>query len=646
MSVSEHLAKTGLFGWAIICLAAGAALFVSGEPAWADRAFALGTAGVLAVLLGVIARSLARGEFGLDIVAALSMAGSLLLWQPLAGVVVAVMFSGGQVLEDFAQARARREMTALLSRVPRNAQIHRDGHIAEIPLDDVRPGDRLLIRPGDVVPVDGTVASDAAALDESALTGEALPVRHPSGSPVMSGSTNAGGAFDIVALRPARDSTYAGIVRLVEAAQQSRPPMARLADRYALVFLAFTAVLTGLAWMLSGDPVRALAVLVVATPCPLILAVPVALVAGLSRSANRGVLVKSGAALETLARARVLLFDKTGTLTSGAPTVVGLHPAPGVSADDLLRTAASLAQGSPHVVSRAIVADARRRGLRLDVPQGVEEEHGAGVSGRVDGHHVLLGGPDFVAHRTASGAVNAPPPEAGSDGSMTTAVARDGALLGTLEIADEVRPEARDALTRLRSGGIRRVVLVTGDRPEIARAVAAQLPIDEVIAGATPSAKVAAVVAEAPHGPTAMVGDGVNDAPALAAADVGVAMGARGAAASSEAADVVMLVDSLGRLPDAFGIARRARGIALQSVFLGMALSIAGMVAAALGYLTPVQGALLQEAIDVAAILNALRALTGGTGRSPGGAEGPARAIAGQGSEGGDVLLDRAGGNS
>jgi heavy metal translocating P-type ATPase len=645
MTLSEHLAKNGLFSSAIFCLVAGAGLHAAGQPVWAGYAWALGTAFVLAVLLGVIAGSLARGQFGLDIVAALSMAGSLLIWEPLAGIVIAVMFSGGQVLENFAQARARREMTALLSRVPRSAQLHLDGHITEVPLDDVKPGDRLLVRPGDVVPVDGTVSSDGAVLDESALTGESLPVRHAVGSPVMSGSTNAGGAFDMVAARLARDSTYAGIVRLVETAQQSRAPMARLADRYALAFLAFTVLLTGIAWVLSGDPVRALAVLVVATPCPLIIAVPVAIVAGLSRSANRGVLVKSGGALETLARARVLLFDKTGTLTGGAPAVVGVRPAPGVDAEDLLATAGSLAQASPHIVSRAIAEEARSRGLRLELPLGVEEEHGAGVEGRIAGRRVVLGSYDLVLSRArpsdwAARALAG----ADRDGGMTTFVARDGDVIGYLELADEVRPEAREALIRLRAGGVRRIVLVTGDRAEIAKAVAAQLPIDEVIAGATPAAKVQAVTAERPSGPTVMVGDGVNDAPALAAADVGIAMGARGAAASSEAADVVMLVDSLERLPDAFAIARRARAIALQSVILGMALSIAGMTAAALGYLTPVQGALLQEAIDVAAILNALRALGGGTAPRTRDDD-SADASPAQGLEPGEVLLDRARGN-
>jgi heavy metal translocating P-type ATPase len=642
MSFSDHLAKTGLLGWAVACLAAGAGLYATGRPEWAAMVWAAGTALVLAVLLWVIVGSLSRGEFGLDIVAAFSMAGSLLVWEPLAGIVIAVMFSGGQVLEDFAQARARREMTALLSRVPRSAQLHLDGHIAEVSLEDVKPGDRLLVRPGDIVAVDGTVASEVAVVDQSALTGESLPVRKPAGASLMSGSTNAGGAFDMVATQLARDSTYAGIVRLVEAAQQSRAPMARLADRYALGFLAFTGVLTAAAWIASGDPVRALAVLVVATPCPLILAVPVAIVAGLSRSANRGVLVKSGGALEALARARVLLFDKTGTLTGGTPAVVALRPAPGASPDDLLATAASLAQGSPHVVSQAIAEEARRRGLRLTVPQAVEEEHGAGVEGLVGGHRVVLGSYELVAGRSAPSAWAARAlAGVDTDGGMTTFVARDGAMLGFLELADEVRPEARAALDAMRAGGVSRIVLVTGDRREIAQAIAGRLPIDTVIAEATPSAKVEAVTAEKTHGPTVMVGDGVNDAPALAAADVGIAMGARGAAASSEAADVVMLVDSLERLPDAFGIARRARQIALQSVFLGMGLSMAGMVAAALGYLTPVQGALLQEAIDVAAILNALRALTGGTA----GPASPVAGVTGTSLGRADVLLDRAGGN-
>jgi heavy metal translocating P-type ATPase len=428
----------------------------------------------------------------------------------------------------------------------------------------------------------------------------------------MSGATNAGPGFDIEALRSAANSTYAGIVRLVEAAWRTKAPLARLADRYALLFLAVALATTGAVWLATGDPVRALAVLVIATPCPLILAVPVALVAGISRAASRGVLVKGGGALEALARARVLLFDKTGTLTGGRAQLVSIAAEPGVAPDAVLRLAASLDQASHHVVAEALAAAARERQLALAAPTVLREEAGAGIEGLVEGRRVAVGGLEFI-ERQCGGAgriATASRP----DGSIEVGVALDGRLAGVLALADEIRPETPALLRRLRRHGIERFVLVTGDRPEIAEPMGALLGVDGVQSGRTPEGKMAAVAAERRYGPVAMVGDGVNDAPALAAADVGIAMGARGAAASSEAADIVILVDRLDRLGKAIGIAKRARDIALQSVFLGIGLSLLGMAAAALGFLTPVEGALLQEAIDAAAILNALRTLGAGPG--------------------------------
>ncbi|MCZ8099348.1 MAG: heavy metal translocating P-type ATPase [Burkholderiales bacterium] len=596
----------------LAALAGGGVLWLGGDAAAAHLMWSAGTAFVLAVLLVIIARSLARGEFGLDIVAALSMSGSLLIGESLAGNVIALMFAGGQVLEDHAQQRAKRDMTALLARVPRTASRYDDGHLAQVPLEDLKPGDRILVRPGEVVPVDGAVSNHPALLDESAMTGEPLPVRRAVGQPAMSGSTNAGAAFDLVAERSAEQSTYAGIVRLVREAQESKAPMARLADRWGLGFLGLTILIAGTTWLLTGDARRTLAVLVVATPCPLILAVPVAIVAGLSRAAKHGVLVKSAGALEAMARARTLLFDKTGTLTGGAPRVVSIEPAAGYSEEEILLLAGSLAQGSQHVVSAALVAEARERGLSLPPPAAVREEHGAGLAGVVDARPVVLGSLAHVAAHLPQDSRRAVPSAEESAERMVTAVGADGRFAGLIVLADEVREEAREALIDLKDGGFNRIVLVTGDRADVAAAVAARLPIDEVVADATPTQKVEVVRREALLATTVMVGDGVNDAPALAAADIGVAMGARGAAASSEAADAVILVDSLDRLPRAFAAARRARSIALQSVAAGMALSTAGMVAAGFGYLTPLQGALIQEAIDVAVVLNALRVLAPG----------------------------------
>ena len=598
-------ARSALLALALAALAAGLALAATGRAGAADTVWATGVLPVLATLLVEIVQGLRRGEFGLDIVAALSMTAALVFGETLAAAVVAVMYAGGTFLEAYAAGRARREMQALLERVPRSATRIAGAGLEEVPLDAVLPGDRLLVRRGAVAPVDGTVAAGSALLDLSAMTGESLPVRRAPGAEVLSGATNRGEAFEMTATRAAADSTYAGIVRLVEEAGRSKAPMSRLADRWSLGFLAVTLTIAGLAWALSGDPIRAVAVLVVATPCPLILAVPVALVAGLSRAAAQGVLIKGARALEALARGGPLILDKTGTLTDGHPTLAAVLPEPGVAEDEVLRLAAALDQASDHPVARALVAAAAARGLALPRPDGVAEVPGAGLTGTVAGRAVIVGAPDFVGDRIGQPVADG---QAGA-GTVTVALALDGRLAGRLLLADRLRDGTGPLLSALRALGHRRIVLATGDRPEVAQAVAGGLDLDAVRAGLTPEGKVLTVLAERKHGPVTMVGDGVNDAPALAAADVGVAMGARGAAASAEAADVVLLVDDLARLLPGIEIAQGARAVALQSVAAGIGLSVAGMIAAALGYLTPVQGALLQEAIDVAVILNALRVL-------------------------------------
>ena len=591
-------------------LALGFAMPLLGQAAWQDRVWAGFTIPVLIVLLYDIVSNLRRGEIGLDIIAALSMSAALFVGEELAAVVVALMYSGGQFLEAFAERHARREMTTLLARVPRTAVRHREGGLEEVALEVIVPGDHLLIRQGDVVPADGVVASGLAVLDQSALTGEPIPVQQQAGDEVMSGSTNAGEAFDLVASHRPDESTYAGIVRLVEGAQRSKAPMSRLADRFAMVFLAITVLIAGIAWFLTGDPVRAVAVLVIATPCPLILAVPVAVVSGLSRAAGQGILIKGGKAIEALAHVYSLVLDKTGTLTDGRAKVVSVNVTADADPDDILRIAASLDQASKHIIAQTIVAEARTRQLTLAMPSDVVETPGEGVQGVVEGRHVAVGGIQFVTSKLPAGTESSFQ-KSRVAGAVVVAIAIDGRLAGEVRLADKLRAGTRSLLQRLRKLGVQRIVLATGDRREVAEAITAGLAIDAVRSGLTPDQKVLVVLSERKNGSVMMIGDGVNDAPALAAADVGVAMGARGTAASAEAADVVILVDHLDRIVPAIEIARRSRFIALESVFVGMGLSLIGMVAAALGYLTPVQGALIQEAIDVLVILNALRALGG-----------------------------------
>jgi len=586
----------------------GIAAQFSGWGHWSNLIWAIATLPVLSVLLTEIIVSLRRGDVGLDIIAALSMLAALIFAEYLAAVIVALMYAGGQYLESFAERRASHEMTALLARVPRTAVRHLNGKLEEIDLNAIEPGDRLLIRQGDVVPVDGTVVEGLAVLDQSALTGEFMPVQQRANDAVLSGSTNVGAAFDMLASRRAAESTYAGIVRLVEAAQRLRAPMSRLADQYAMVFLVATIALAGAAWLWSGDPIRAVAVLVVATPCPLILAVPVAIVSGLSRAAKQGILIKGGKALETLAQVRALVIDKTGTLTHGRAKIVSSSVTSEIQPDELLRLAASLDQASKHIIAQTIVDEARARGLDLVAPDDVTETAGEGIEGNVSGQRVIVGGVRFVTRRVAKPNLTALGLQKAS-GAVAVAVAVDGRLAGMLILADELRAGTEALLRNLRNLGIERIVLATGDRRDVAEVVAKGLPIDVVRSELTPDQKTLVVISERKNGPVMMIGDGVNDAPALAAADIGLAMGAKGAAASAEAADVVLLVDQLDRVLPAIKIARRSRFIALESVYAGIGLSAAGMIAAALGFITPVQGALFQEAIVVAVILNALRAL-------------------------------------
>ena len=612
-----------LLGFVLLALAAGGGAAAVGRPELTRLCWDIPAALVAAVVARDVTVQLRRGVLGVDIIALLAILGALALGQSLAGVIIALMVAGGTALEEYAEARARGELAALLARAPRIAHRQDGAALVDIPVPDIRPGDRLLVKPGEIVPVDGTLAGPAT-LDTAALTGEPLPVAAAAGDPVASGVVNAGAPFTLAATATAEASTYAAVVRLVEAAERERPPMVRLADRWALGFLGVTLALAGGAWAVAGDPVRALAVLVVATPCPLILAAPVALVSGISRAARRGIVVKGGAALEALARVRVGLFDKTGTLTSGTPRMVAVEPLDGFDPDEVLRLAAALEQASTHVVARAIVAAAQGHDLTLEPPREVAEIAGGGLSGLVGRVRVMVGSAGLLAE-----AGLAPPAPGAADGGAAARlaeaaaaaawVALDGRVAGVLLLADPVRAEAPAAIRALRAAGLTRLVMLSGDRPAAAERVGATLGFDLALGGLSPAGKIAAVAAAraqaAPRGATLMVGDGINDAPALAAADVGVAMGARGAAAAAEAAAVVITVDRLDRVAEAVTIARRARAIALQSIVVGMALSGVAMAAAAAGALPPVAGALLQEAIDVAVILNALRVLRGGAAR-------------------------------
>lgn len=591
-------------------LLAGAAAWFAGSRGVAAWVWAAAGVSALLPLLWRTAVALWRREAGVDLLALVAIVGAIALRQELTAAVIAVMLSGGRLLESYAERRAGREMSALLARVPRTVHCYRDGTLVQTPLAEVKAGDRLLVRQGEVIAVDGTLTAERAVLDESALTGESVPVTHAHGAALRSGTVNAADAFEMTATAAASESTFAGIVRLVETAQRSKAPAARLADRYAMWFVPLSLALAGIAWWISGDVMRALAVVVVATPCPLILAVPVAIVSGISRCARRGILVKGGGALEALATARTLYFDKTGTLTGGQARLVAAESFVSLDRNELLRLAASLEQMSHHVIAAAVVAAARERNLALGIPDNVTELPGAGLTGTVDGRRIAVGSREYVERFAAlpqatQGAVE----RAAVEGMSTVWIAVDGVFAGMLLLADQLRMETPRALRLLRRAGIRRIVMLTGDRRDVAETIGAGLGVDEVLAGQTPQDKLASIESASAREPTVMVGDGINDAPALAAASVGVAMGARGATASAEAAGIVLLADRLDRLAEALYIAHRTRAIAVQSVLAGMGLSLLAMGVAAAGFLAPLYGAVLQEAIDVAVILNALRVL-------------------------------------
>jgi heavy metal translocating P-type ATPase len=596
-------------------IAVGGALHLLGEPGLGDAVWRT----VLVLLAAELAVEVGRTvlvdhHMGVDTIALVAMVGSLALGELLAGVVIGLMFSGGLALEELASSRARRELTALVERAPKRARIRTDGEIRDIPVEGVRIGDVAVVRTGEVIPVDGTLVSDQAVIDTSTLTGEPLPVNLSRGMSVLSGTANAGAPFEVRAGRPAADSAYAALVRLVSQAETERAPLVRLADRYAGFFLPATLLIAGFAWALSGEAVRGLAVVVVATPCPLILAAPIALVSGLSRAARAGVIVKGTGAIETLGQVRTVLFDKTGTLTVGTPEVREIVPRDGLGRAEILSLAASVDSMSAHVLGAALGEAAHEADLTLEEPREVVEDPGQGIAGTVDGHRVAVGSREFLVGQGIPRAQL----EAASiisghgSGEARVMVGVDGGLAGVIVMADDLRPDAAGIVERLRGEGVRQVAMVSGDRRSVAERIGRELGVDRVYAEQSPQDKLEVIRRlreDVGQGPVMMVGDGVNDAPALALADVGVAMGAAGATVSSETADAVITVDRVDRVADAVHAGRGALRIARQSVVVGMGLSLVAMGVAAFGYLPPLSGALLQEGIDLAVILNALRAL-------------------------------------
>ncbi len=580
-----------------VSLAAGLISKFNNLPDFSIFAFAAGAAIGLGLSIALLASAIRHGEFGSDVLALISIVATTLTNEWLAASVIALMLAGGRALESWAEGRARNQLEALLARAPLSAHvIDQGGQVRDVPLAQVNIGDRLQVRSGEVIPIDGNLLTDGT-FDESALTGEPLPQFRIAGSPVDSGVLNSGSEIELSATSTAENSTYSNLIRLVAQAQASSANGVRIANKWAVRFVPFALGLAAVSWLVSGKVSYAVAVIVAATPCPLILAVPVAIIAGMSKVASRGAIVKGGAALESLARAKTVLLDKTGTLTQGGPEISEIAFAPGADADQVLTLAASLEQSSPHVVAKAIVLEAKQRSLQLSRSTDAREEHGTGLRGVVDGFKVAIGQPG-----------EALPAWGQLSHSLLVAVDIDGELKAVIGLDDPLRQEAIETVKNLRKLGVTRVAMVSGDRKVSADAVGSESGMDEVFADCKPEDKLRIVAAEMlrTKGTVIAVGDGINDAPALAAATVGVAMGARGATAASEAADVVIVEDSISHLADAIDAAQGSRNRALQAAGVGMSLATLAMVFGAVGIFNATASAVTQEFIDAAAILWAL----------------------------------------
>ena len=596
-----------LFSLALLAIIGGLALQLSGQHT-AAKWLVSGVATIeLFPLLWDMIEDVRSGSYGIDILAATAIGASVLLGQYWAAIVVVVMLTGGETLEDYAEHRAKSELDSLLKHAPQKAHVLRKGKTVDVPVSELHAGDKILIKPGELVPVDAVILEGTASFDESSLTGESLPQVKQIGDQIVSGSINLDGAITAKALASAADSQYQQIIKLVRGASASRAPFVRLAERYSLpfTFAAFAIAVT--VWVISGQAIRFLEVIVVATPCPLLLAAPIALISGMSRASRFGIIVKTGSALEKLAEAETIAFDKTGTLTRGELSVDGIEAYGEFKKDDVLALAASLEQSSNHVVAQAIVQAAQSQKLKVVKAKHVQEIAGRGVMASAKGQHVLVGRLSLLTEHDVK-----LPARFKADSVMQTAVyvAADGQLAGVIKLSDELRPETKATLGLLKRLGIKHSLMVTGDNQATAKAIAKQLGIEHVHAEMLPADKLH-ILDGVKHRPLVFVGDGVNDAPALTAADVGIALGARGSTAASESADMVIMTNDFSRVATAVSVAKRTFFIAQQSILIGIAISLALMLLFATGKFSALTGAILQEVVDVVVIFNALRAHTG-----------------------------------
>jgi heavy metal translocating P-type ATPase len=557
-------------------------------------------------LIKDMVETIREGGLGLDILALTAIVVGILLGEYWASVVIALMLTGGEALEDYAERRATNELSGLLDRAPKQAHLKDGDSTTDVPVDSVKVGDHILVKPGEVIPVDGTIIDGTTSIDESSLTGESLPVTKASGDEVLSGAVNVDAAITIKAIHISADSQYAQIIKLVKEATAAKSPFVRLADRYSVPFTVISFGIAFAAWALSGDVHRFLEVIVVATPCPLLIGAPVAIISGMSRAAKHGIIVKNGSSLERLASIKSIAFDKTGTLTKGTPVLEAVKSYGGMKENELLALAAAIESNSAHILAEAVVAYAKDKHVGPASVSNVREEPGFGLRADWNDKQVLLGKYAFLRDEEATFPDEQ---QAADDDRTTTFVAVDGQVVGALHFTDEVRPEAKQTVADLRKAGMQHILMLTGDNAGVAKTIGAEVGITEVYAGLLPKDKVAGIKnIEKSYRPTGMVGDGVNDAPVLAASDVGIALGARGSTAASESADVVIMLDDVHKVAQAVTIAKHTIRIGLQSIMIGIGISVGLMLIFSTGRFPAVLGAGLQEVVDVVVIINALRA--------------------------------------
>ncbi|MCI3872320.1 heavy metal translocating P-type ATPase [Lactococcus petauri] len=555
--------------------------------------------GILALSMFIeMVKTLRKGNYGVDLLAITAIIATLLVGEYWASLIIILMLVGGETLEDYAAGRANRELSALLQKTPDIAHVMQEGKVVDMDLDDVEIGAHLLIKPMEVVPIDGVLLSEAAILDESSVTGETKPNELQQGDEILSGAINGSSSIEIRTSVAASESQFQKIVALVREAEATPANFVRLADRYAVPFTIMAYIIAAVAYFISGDPVRIAEVLVVASPCPLILAAPIAFVSGMSRSSKNGFLIKNGTIIEKLATAKAIFFDKTGTITDGKIEVDTIVPAEGISQEELLNTVYTIEKSSTHILAKAVSSYAESHNVQSLALESLSEVAGLGVTGQINGQLIKIGRASFVGA-----------PE-GLDFETAFYVSRDGQYIGAVTFSDTLRANAPAVIKDLRQAGFESITMLTGDNARVADKIAAQVGITEVYSSMLPEEKLAKIQASTIH-PTIMVGDGVNDAPALTLADVGISIGTGNNTVASEAADIVLLKNDLSSVTKAVHISRDTLTIAKQSVLIGIIICVILMLIAATGLIPAIIGALFQEVIDVVSILYALRALKG-----------------------------------